>query len=69
MATGGKFQFTVKQTTRGGHPWGDGPFHKIFQGEVIFECDAESIMAADAQLKSATGIDASKAFSVGCSIS
>lgn len=67
--TGEQHQLTIKQTTRGGHFWGDGPYHKIFKGEVVFECDAPGILEADAMLKSATGIEAAKAFNVGCSIS
>lgn len=59
---------TIHQVTRGGIPWGDGPYHAKHSGEVIFECDADDILAADEAFTKATGRIPAKEFLVGCSV-
>jgi hypothetical protein len=58
----------VKQTHRGGQPWGSGPYHEKHAGEVVFECDAPDILAADARFQASTGRIPAKEFLVGCDI-
>lgn len=41
----------------------------VHAGEVVFECDADNILAADEKLLAATGLVASKQVSVCCAIS
>lgn len=65
----GPVLYTVKQSTRGGMPWSNGPYHDKRAGEVIFECEAPDILAADTQFSETTGRTAAKEFLVGCSIS
>lgn len=40
----------------------------VFNGEVIFECEAEDILAADAALLAATGVVASRVAHVSCRV-
>lgn len=40
----------------------------VFNGEVIFECEAEDILAADAALLAATGIVAARVAHVSCNV-
>lgn len=66
--TGQWHPLTIKQTHRSGIIWGSGPYHPVFKGEVIFECEASDILAADAAFKTATGLDIAKLFAVCLSI-
>lgn len=50
-----------------GRPSFGRPFEK-HAGEMIFECEAENILDADAALLMATGIKAEKRVDVGCSV-
>jgi len=64
----GEVVATIKQTTRGGVPWADGPYHDKRAGEVIFECHASNILSADEEFTKATGRIPTKEFLVGCSV-
>jgi len=64
----GPVLYQVKQSWRGGVPWSAGPYHDKRAGEVIFECDAPDILAADALFTSATGRIPAKEYMVGCAI-
>ena len=59
----------VKQSWRGGIPWSAGPYHEKRAGEVVFECDATDIVAADEFFTQSTGRIPAKEFLVGCAIS
>lgn len=59
---------SVRQTTRGGIPWAGGPMHKVFVGEIIFQCEADTILEADKLLLESTGISAEKELMIGCQI-